>query len=1246
MRLKKLLGVGISVAIVFSVMPLQVLADEITDQIRCRSIESADYSVQENIVASWDSHANIEIVFTNNGSETIDDWYYTFDFAYEIENPYNCYIVEHEGDLYTVGNNDWNQDIKPGESVTIGYTSASTDGSPIEIMPSFYLLNTKTAEFPVESVSLEYTEYSDWTDGFSGAILLKNNSDSALRDWSITFSANRPITESFGSVLTINDDGTYTISNDGNMQNVAAYSSCQIGFNGGAHDSSVPFEISDLSVKTRVLGLSLSDDNNGNGILDVCETDYSGEVSVITPTPTPTEMPTVEPTATATPEPTTTSILTTTPTVVPTITETPTTTPEPTITEIPTNTPTAIPTVTIIPENLDLETDSDGDLIPDDLEPFYGTDKNNPDTDGDGIPDGYELLAGLDPTAFDTDGNGIGDGDEDNDGDGLSNIEEVVVGSNLMNPDSDFDGLTDYEEAKTYGTSPIDYDTDDDGINDYDEVQMGLNPLSTDSDGDGIPDNDEKVLQSKTVVLTDASHPAGVTSFTVEAEISGCIDENTTIKDCYYEGCVSSLIDGSIGVPVDISTSGEFDSAIITFQYDSSLLGDSKEEDLVVCWIDYDNGQIIPLESTLDAENCTVSAVTTHFSQYVLIDLQTYCDMWNANLIKLQEYQSNPATTNYDFVVACQLSPNTTMEERRQEWRAIYYMIQNLKPGDRMTVFAYGSGTVLDASGYVAEGSDWNSKIQLINLSVYDWDDGTGKSLGDLPYANMEATTIGGALLFNYCFNDNSGNSRQLIIFTNGESTDISEEALSYPGLYGFDVNVIMVDGGTDVSDMAAFYQPTGGFPFQITDPSTEPDNMASIVYDNLDDSDEDADSDGLLNYIEDNPDGILTSYGFFVKTDRDNPDTDGDGCPDHFSDKLIGYDEELAELGESKYVMSNITYETGLGLYFNGYGYDEFMANYGGELSKDLTYYVLRSRPDMKDTDLDFYSDATDSDVWNPSFDYVGLGNEKYKPIGISNDEYYIVSSSQYTQIENYPGSKGTPSYGGDQGWVSSANDEVYIVASSDVQSDLSFITNKGCGVTAGVDVILYLVNGKEIYDYYDFYREFYLSTTETLLRPTIEGVFCYEIPVAISSMYYESTGVFLQSSWNVSGDLSKAQLIDVFEAMINDNHPVILNVCSLSGDNMAGITFYKLATGSSGNGTGTIQLGDSDVCLVEDIYNSPVDGHYFTATGLVFDNNTGNTYIRISSWGTEFYISYDEYYDFLNEYPVLANKNGYLYY
>ena len=622
MRLKKLLGVGISVAIVFSVMPLQVLADEISDQIRCRSIESADYSVQENITASWDGHANIEIIFTNNGSETIDDWYYTFDFAYEIENPYNCYIVEHEGNLYTVGNNDWNQDIKPGESVTIGFTAASTDGSQVEIMPSFYLLNTKTAEFPAEAVSLEYTEYSDWTDGFSGAVLLKNNSGSDLRDWSVTFSANRPITESFGSVLTINDGGTYTISNDGSTQNVTAYGSYQIVFNGGAHDSSVPFEISDLSVKTRVLGISLSADNNGNGTPDVCETDYSGEISVITPTPTPTEMPT----ATVTPEPTTTSIPTTMPTEVPTVTESPTITPEPIITEIPTNTPTSSPTAVPTGGAYNLA-DSDNDLLPDDYEELYGTDKNDSDSDDDGAFDGYEILLGMDPLNPDSDGDGIIDGEEDYDQDGLTDAEESIYGTNPMLGDSDLDGLTDYEEIFTYFTSPNKYDTDGDSISDYKEIQIGSDPL--------VFDSNVKRTQTLTVNIDNEEHPSGVESVSVKSYMDGCILDNTTITDIYGIDEQSSSIKALIGVPVEIESNAAFSSATITFKYSD----DVDESNLKIMWYDEENYQYVVLDnSVVDTVNNTVSFNTTHFSKYMLIDMSVWVNTFVGVCMSSENY--------------------------------------------------------------------------------------------------------------------------------------------------------------------------------------------------------------------------------------------------------------------------------------------------------------------------------------------------------------------------------------------------------------------------------------------------------------------------------------------------------------------------------------------------------------------------------------------------------------------------------
>lgn len=1221
MRIKKLLGLVVSSAIVFSVLPLQVLADEISDQIRCRSLEGDDYSIQENIISTWDGHANVEFVFTNTGDETIDDWYYTFDFDYEIENPYNCYILEHEGNLYTISNNDWNQDIKPGESVTIGFTAASTDGSQIEAMPSFYLLNTKTLVLSSDVASLSYTEYSNWTDGFNGALLLSNNSGNAIRDWSITFSANRPITESYGSILTINEDGTYTISNDGNNQNIYAYSSAQIGLGGGSNDPSIPFEITGLSVIGHTYGLSLSDDNNGNGTPDVCEYDYSGLI-VVTPTPTPTEVPTVEPTVTVIPtvEPTVTEV----PTVVPTVTPEPTTTTEPTVT------PTAIPTVTGVPEDLDLVTDSDEDLIPDDLEIYvYGTDKDNPDTDGDGIPDGYELIIGFNPIEPDSDFNGLLDGDEDSDGDELTNAEEVEAGSNLMNPDSDLDGLNDYEEVKVYGTSPIDYDTDDDGLSDYEEVQMGLDPLSSDSDGDGVLDSEEKILQSKTVELTDESHPAGVLEVTVEAEISGNIEANTTIEDCYFEGCVSSLIDGSIGVPVDINTTGEFDSAKLTFKFDPSAIGDSNVEDLVVCWIDYENGQIVPLESTYDAENNTVSATTTHFSQYVLVDLQTYCNMWNSNLIKLQQYNNNPTKTNYDFVVACQLSPNTTMEERRQEWISIFYMIQGLKPGDRMTVFAYGSGTIIDAGAYVAEGSEYNvtnSKLQLINRTVYDWDDGSGKSLGDTPYANMDAALKGGALLFDYCFGDNSGNSRQLIIFTNGESTDVSDEALSYPGYYGFDVNVVVVDGGASVSQMSKFTQTTGGFGYKITDPQNEPNNMPDIVYNQLDDSYGDDDDDGLLNYVEDNPDGILTSYGFYVKTDRNNPDTDGDGCSDAWTDALAakGFIKEKAELGNCVYVTSYFGYYSN-NLYFPGYGYDDFMANFDGDLSSDLTCYVMNSNPVEIDSDHDYYSDFNDPNRMVSGVKIVDLGGNSYNPL-VPHD---------YINVYNLPSNAlYDPSYGGDQNWFEVDNG-YWFPASVPGYIRYNFdqyIDPNGCGVIAFNDTSLYLLHGASDYSFSDYY-----DLTHSALGAFVIGA------VPIAGVFYQSIcdrlmivgaseGDYFWASWDTLNLNDTDDLLVDIESMLNRNYPAIMSVNTLNEAQGVNLKFYALKNG----GVGT-QFGDTGYYMTS---QHTATGHYYTVTGMIYDEYADEVYLRVSNGGCEEYVAYSEYIDYVQNHGTIFNS------
>jgi len=114
--------------------------------------------------------------------------------------------------------------------------------------------------------------------------------------------------------------------------------------------------------------------------------------------------------------------------------------------------------------------DSDGDMLPDELERELGSDPNNADSDGDGIPDGVEYLLKGNATSARP--------EDDDDFDGLSNAMEMQLGTDPTNPDSDNDGLADGDEVNTYHSNPLNPDTDGDGYGDGEEFMAGSDPLS------------------------------------------------------------------------------------------------------------------------------------------------------------------------------------------------------------------------------------------------------------------------------------------------------------------------------------------------------------------------------------------------------------------------------------------------------------------------------------------------------------------------------------------------------------------------------------------------------------------------------------------------------------------------------------------------------------------------------------------------------------------------------------------------
>jgi len=201
--------------------------------------------------------------------------------------------------------------------------------------------------------------------------------------------------------------------------------------------------------------------------------------------------------------------------------------------------------------------DTDGDLMPDGWEWYYGlnpvnftdaefdldkdglsnvreaaegTDPKNNDTDGDLLNDGWEARYGLSPVSADTDGNGILDGMEDPDSDGID------LDGNGVRQDIDLDGngvarISDGDLVETfpnwrehkYDTDPFNSDTDGDGLNDFEEVVVysafHVDPSSKDPDNDKLLDPEE--VEAKTDASKKDTDGEGLTDYEEVKEIYG-----------------------------------------------------------------------------------------------------------------------------------------------------------------------------------------------------------------------------------------------------------------------------------------------------------------------------------------------------------------------------------------------------------------------------------------------------------------------------------------------------------------------------------------------------------------------------------------------------------------------------------------------------------------------------------------------------------------------------------------------------
>lgn len=257
-----------------------------------------------------------------------------------------------------------------------------------------------------------------------------------------------------------------------------------------------------------------------------------------------------------------------------------------------------------------------GEMLPAFAKYRIGADPFKVDTDEDGLDDGFELLKlGLltDVNSVDSNGDGVSDDLEDIDDDGLANVEEQVLGTDPLVIDSDRDGLSDCYEVNVSHTSPLSADPDGDGLQDDSELRLGMDPGVWDSDGNGVGDGDE------TYVSTVANETLGVTvSVTGKGDVAGNVSINEVLSEYYHVSPLKSSL-------VEIRANSTFDTATVTMRYDPSL----SAANLSLCYFNETLGLFVPVPSTVDTMNHTVSASTTHFSMYGVADTNELQGMYD-----------------------------------------------------------------------------------------------------------------------------------------------------------------------------------------------------------------------------------------------------------------------------------------------------------------------------------------------------------------------------------------------------------------------------------------------------------------------------------------------------------------------------------------------------------------------------------------------------------------------------------------
>ncbi|MDR0919024.1 MAG: amidase domain-containing protein, partial [Oscillospiraceae bacterium] len=281
---------------------------------------------------------------------------------------------------------------------------------------------------------------------------------------------------------------------------------------------------------------------------------------------------------------------------------------------------------------------------------------------------------------------------------------------------------------------PKDEDTDDDTLLDGDEIALNLkyglvgnqsldprDPISDKVTGDQYRTFDQ------TVTVDIKSADEVINGITVDIDnIPGYLDNAISVESVMGIDVMSSEVVGLMGEPYDFSVSkpefgpSENSPATLTFDVDMTKLGETDFNNITVFWFDEENKRYEKMPTNRNSSNGTISAETTHFSEYMLVDKEKWDNAWEKCFEDITSQRQKNAKVNTVFVFDSSVkskgdtdsNPEGAAETERlgdiaeNRRNACKTFIGSMKSGDKAAIVSSNSDGYINVVESLTENRD------------------------------------------------------------------------------------------------------------------------------------------------------------------------------------------------------------------------------------------------------------------------------------------------------------------------------------------------------------------------------------------------------------------------------------------------------------------------------------------------------------------------------------------------------------